>query len=146
MVDERMAALKENFDDSNRGKWQHMLYSDARLLHLDRGFYYPQLMNYIHLFGWSQVFVMDYTKFSSQPLKSLGQLMSWLELPEPDQDEIDYSQVGKKHNAVDEHASKEISALSMPADIRKKLNDFYGPSNRRLCELMDWDFDSWTQQ
>ena len=145
MVDERLAAVKDNFDDSNRQRWQHMLYSDARLLHLDRGMYYSQLMNYIHLFGWSQVFVTNYQDFADQPLKTFADLMSWLNLPEPGQDGIDYSQVGQKHNSVQEHATKEISALTMPLDVRKKLDDFYYPSNSRLCELMDWDFESWTQ-
>lgn len=143
-VEEGLASIEQGFDASNRSKWQHMLFIDERpATALDRGFYYPQIMNFLHLFGWSHIYIMNYNEFSDDPLLSLQKLLNWLNLPGPDENGGDYSQLSTRHNAIDEHSSAAVASASMSADIREKLNQFYEPSNEKLCKLLDWDIDAW---
>ncbi len=140
-VDQAMKAIEETWDADHRSKWQHMFYCDEKnAVTLDRGFYFPQMMNFIHLFGWSHVHFVNYRDFADAPSQALAHVFSWLDLEEP----AAYDGLETRHNSSAEHTAGAIASAKMCPEIRARLDDFYRPSNERLCEYLDWDCDAWT--
>ena len=135
-----LEAIEEGWREKNRNHWPHMLFDSSNEANaIDRGFYYPQLMNFILLFGWAQVYVMNYVDFALDPKTSMDALFTWMGL-EP---VSTLRSIGKKHNAANEHAPDTIARASMDPRVRKELAAFYEPSNRRLCESLAWDYERW---
>lgn len=141
-VEKGINAIEDGWDPSNRSKWQHMFFHEDRdSVTIDRGFYYPQLMNFVHLFGWSHVHVVNYEDFADRPSGAVSRIFSWLDVPEPG----NYDELETRHNSSREHATEQVASARMDDETRATLDSFYGPSNRLLCEYLDWDLAAWTR-
>ena len=140
-VEEGLAAIEGTTHTDKRSRWNGMLFADdSAALALDRGCYYPQLMNFVVLFGWSRIRVIDYKAFAREPDTTVNAVFEWMGLRPLER----LQSTGKRHNAVAEHTSAEVASTEIDPETRKRLMEFYAPSNRRLCQLLGWDLDAWT--
>ena len=137
---ESLDAIEDKWDMAKRSQWLEMLFSgNNKALFLDRGFYYPQLVNFVLLYGWDQIHIINFRDFAARPEKTVNQLFGWLGL-EPLNS---FTTTGQKHNSASKHSSEAIASARMKPEQREKLTEFYRPSNRRLCEALGWDYDDW---
>jgi hypothetical protein len=139
-VQEGKTAIEDSWKEDKRGEWPHMLFSPiGPATSLDRGFYFPQLINFVLLFGWEQIHVINYRDFAEQPNACMHKLFTWMELPVLEKQQA----LDERYNAVSRHAPPEIASAVMDPAVRSELEAFYEPSNRELCKCLGWDYSRW---
>lgn len=139
-IDQSLAAIEDGFDASNRNRWPGMLFGGSnKALALDRGFYFPQINNFILLFGWDQLRILNYQDFAARPDQVVNRLFSWMKV-----DPLkSFKSTSKVHNAASEHTAAKVASAKMLPEQRARLTAFYEPSNRALCNALGWDYDTW---
>ncbi len=124
----------------HRSSWAHMLYADSNpAIALDRGHYFPQVVNFLHLFGWHQLFIVNYRDFATEPRAEMARLFQWLEVEPPGEIEG----LGERHNSTSSHVGETRGRRVMHESTRARLHRFYQPSDERLCDMMSWDLEGW---
>ena len=76
-----MREIGESTLPESRSSWPVMQFAKSgAALSLDRGFYFPQLLNYVQLFGWKHVKVINYVQFARAPEQTMNSLFRWMKL------------------------------------------------------------------
>jgi hypothetical protein len=97
--------------------------------YLARGIYVDQLAYWMSLFPKEQILVLRSEDLRANPAGVLKQVLTFLELP---------AWTPTNHNNYGE-----ASYPKMDPEIRKRLNEYFKPHNRRLCDFLGRDF-GWT--
>ncbi|CAA9263135.1 MAG: putative deacetylase sulfotransferase, partial [uncultured Chloroflexia bacterium] len=122
-----------------RGEREKMLADESYLSpnhrkfsYLSRGIYVDQLIEWCEYFDQDQMLVLNSEAFFADPLESLGPIFKFLGLPswEPELQSI-------RANSNTRH---EGTYGRMSPDIRRRLETYFEPHNRRLYNYLDVDF------
>lgn len=122
-----------------RGEREKMLADESYLSpnhrkfsYLSRGIYVDQLMEWREYFDQDQMLVLNSEAFFADPLESLGPILDFLGLPswEPEPQSI-------RANSNTRH---EGTYGRMSPGIRRRLEAYFEPHNRRLYDYLDVDF------
>jgi hypothetical protein len=94
-----------------------------------RGLYYEQLLRYFKYFEPDQMLIIDSNLLKNSTASVLNEVIQFLELPEYDwqQAELPLSHVGE----YETHMLDRTGTL---------LREFYRPHNKKLYELLGYDF------
>lgn len=99
---------------------------------LHRGIYCTQLERYYEYFPKEQILILESNDLKKKRTETLCRIENFLKIPHIDWNALDIEE---------KHVSRYFSPF--PKEIRKELQSFYAPYNRKIYEMTGQDFN-WT--
>jgi len=125
-IEAEEARLRKERDEAT-GEGRYAGLNHRHFSYLPRGIYADQLARWMRLFGEERLLVLKSEDFFERPRASLKRVLSFLDLPDWEPD-------------ASWRVSKKASYEDMDPAIRRRLEEFFEPHNRRLYELLFTDF------
>jgi hypothetical protein len=128
--EEAMRAAAKAHPPDGEG-WDHAAFSDGRHRYLFRSLYVDHLLRWTEFFPREQMLALKSEDFFENPKETLKVVLEFLNLPEwePEPSELE----GGKRNAG-------RYERGMDPVLRKRLEEYFEPHNRRLYEFLGVDF------
>jgi Sulfotransferase family len=135
-VRQAVQAIEEAAHWRRRHRWLERFDEGGTLpLLVERGFYAPQILRFVHLFQAEQLLFLRFDHLATDPHAVMRRMLSFLGLS----DEFTFSRLGQIVNAAPPYP--EISPWA-----RGFLGELYASSNRRLCAMLGWPDDLWSER